>query len=117
MIAFISAAILQLFYMNVRNHSPTVILRTLWEKPVQKRCEPVPAYDLSCTHPYPHYAHHCLCDSVLRQQIPRCARNDSKRGRGGYNFDISCISSDWQHWYMNTDNHFVLSFQIVSLLI
>jgi hypothetical protein len=27
-------------------------------------------------------------------------------GRAGYNSDISCISSDWQHGYTNTDNHY-----------
>jgi hypothetical protein len=38
--------------MNIRNHAPTIILRTLWEKPGHKRCEPVPAIDRSCTHPW-----------------------------------------------------------------
>jgi hypothetical protein len=50
--------------MNIRNHAPTLILRTLWEKPGHKCFEPIPA------------------------------------------FDIASISSDWQHWYTNTDNHF-----------
>jgi hypothetical protein len=63
--------------MNIRNHAPTLLLRTLWEKPGHNCCEPVPAFD--------------------------------SNGRGGYNFDIACISSDWQHGYTNTDNHLRLN--------
>jgi hypothetical protein len=37
--------------MDIRNHAPTVILRTLWKKSGHKRCEPVPAFNRSCTHP------------------------------------------------------------------
>jgi hypothetical protein len=46
--------------MNIRNHAPTLILRTLWEKPDHKRCEPVPAFDRSCTHPLPQKGGSCF---------------------------------------------------------
>jgi hypothetical protein len=34
--------------MNIRNHAPALKLHTLWEKPGDKRCGPVPAFDISC---------------------------------------------------------------------
>ncbi len=39
--------------MNIRNHAPTVILRTQLVKPGHKRCEPVPAFDQKLYPPLP----------------------------------------------------------------